>query len=87
MGTEWNGFIIRHDSEIEHDMKSDAIDIAIIVTPASEAQALADRLVGAGVNAILNFAPIQLQTPSGVVVKNVNLALELEALSYGLKNH
>ena len=60
--------------------------MAIVVTPASAAQDLVDRLVLAGVKALLNFAPVQLRVPDDVVVKNVSLALELEALSYGLRN-
>ncbi|MEO5826637.1 MAG: hypothetical protein ABIR59_12175 [Gemmatimonadales bacterium] len=49
------------------------------------AQQLADRLVGAGISAIPNFAPIQLQVPAAVEVKNVNLAVERETLSYALQ--
>ena len=45
-----------------------------------------DRLVKLGVKAILNFAPLQLAVPDDVVVKTVNLALELETLSYALTN-
>jgi redox-sensing transcriptional repressor len=58
----------------------------VIVTPAEAAQAVADKVVGLGVKAILNFAPIQLMVPDDVVVKTVNLALELETLSYALTN-
>jgi redox-sensing transcriptional repressor len=47
---------------------------------------VAERVVGQGVKAILNFAPIQLNVPDDVVVKTVNLALELETLSYALTN-
>ena len=58
----------------------------MIVTPAEAAQGVADRLVALGVKAILNFAPVQLSVPDDVVVKTVNLALELETLSYALTN-
>jgi redox-sensing transcriptional repressor len=60
--------------------------MAVLVTPADPAQPLADRLVKLGVTAILNFAPVQIVVPEHVVVKNVNLALELETLSYALHN-
>ena len=56
----------------------------VLVTPAEAAQEVADRLVALGVKAILNFAPVQLVVPDDVVVKTVNLALELETLSYAL---
>ena len=45
-----------------------------------------DRLVRVGIKAILNFAPIQLQVPSDVTVKTVNMAMELESLSFALTN-
>jgi redox-sensing transcriptional repressor len=48
------------------------------------AQAVTERLVALHVKAILNFAPVQLSVPADVEVKNVNLALELETLSYAL---
>ncbi len=62
------------------------MDMAVLVTPAEAGQAVADRLVRLGVRAILNFAPLQLAVPNDVVVKTVNLALELETLSYALTN-
>jgi len=57
-----------------------------VVLAVRAAQPVADRLVGLGVKAILNFAPVQLNVPDDVVVKTVNLALELETLSYALAN-
>ncbi|HRP08798.1 MAG TPA: hypothetical protein PLL69_09965 [Gemmatimonadales bacterium] len=69
---------------LEEIVRRDGIEIAVLVTPADPAQALVDRLVDAGVTAILNFAPVQLNVPDGVDVKNVNLAIELETLSYAL---
>ncbi|MGH7584420.1 MAG: redox-sensing transcriptional repressor Rex, partial [Gemmatimonadales bacterium] len=61
------------------------VEIAVLVTPAEPAQALVDRLVASGVTAVLNFAPLQLHVPAGVEVKNVNLAVELETLSYAIQ--
>lgn len=71
-------------ADMERIVASEQVEIAILVTPADPAQSLVDRLVAAGVTAILNFAPVQLQVPEGVDVKNVNLAVELETLSYAL---
>ena len=87
IGQVMNGLEVRDQALLEQDLTTHRADIAVIVTPSEVAQQLADRLVGAGVRAILNFAPVQLQTPATVVVKNVNLALELETLSYGLRNN
>ena len=47
---------------------------------------MADRLVQAGIMAILNFAPVQLSVPADVAVKSMNMALELETLSFALAN-
>lgn len=58
------------------------VRIGVIATPASAAQEVADRLVAAGVRAILNFAPAPVGVPPGVSVRKVDLALELQVLSY-----
>jgi len=58
------------------------IKMAILTVPATVAQEVTNELVAAGVLAILNFAPIILQVPDRVVVNNVDLAIELENLSY-----
>ena len=51
------------------------------------AQMVADDVVQAGIKAILNFAPINLKVPDDVVVRNENMAMELEYLSFSLSNH
>ena len=71
---------------LEAEFARRPIDMAVLVTPADAAQPVTDRLVALGVKAILNFAPVQLVVPDDVVVKTVNLALELETLSYALAN-
>lgn len=86
LGQRWNGVEVRDEQLLEADLTGDPIDIAIVVTPVESAQRIVDRLVASGVKAILNFAPLQLRVPGDVVVKNVNMALELEALSYGLRH-
>jgi redox-sensing transcriptional repressor len=58
------------------------VRMAILTVPASSAQEVANQLVAAGVGGILNFAPIVLSVPEDVTVNNVNLAIELENLSY-----
>jgi redox-sensing transcriptional repressor len=58
------------------------IEIGIITTPASSAQHVCDLMAQAGVKGILNFAPVRLKPPPGVVVRNVDLSQELEVLSY-----
>jgi redox-sensing transcriptional repressor len=56
--------------------------IGVIATPAGAAQAVADRLVAAGITSILNFAPTSLSVPAGVSVRKVDLSVELQILAY-----
>ena len=63
-------------------VKAKNIKMAILTVPGNVAQEVANVLVESGVLAILNFAPIILQVPDSVVVNNVDLAIELENLSY-----
>lgn len=86
IGKRWNGLTVSDIAQLESQLADQSIDIGVLVTPAEAAQELADRLVKLGIKAILNFAPVQLSVPDDVSVKNVNLALELEALSYALTN-
>ncbi len=58
------------------------IRMAILAVPAAAAQEVVKQLVEAGIQGVLNFSPTLLQVPEGVVVNNVDLAIELEYLSY-----
>jgi redox-sensing transcriptional repressor len=86
IGKQWNGVMVRDMTSLESELPKAKVDIAVLVTPVDVAQDVADRLVKLGVRAILNFVPVQLSLPDHVLVRSVNLALELEALSYGLSN-
>ena len=68
--------------ELDGYVREQRIKMAILTVPGHVAQEVANALVEAGVLAILNFAPIILQVPDKVVVNNVDLAIELENLSY-----
>jgi redox-sensing transcriptional repressor len=78
--------VVRDIGRIEADVAAEHPDIAVVTVPAEDAQALVNRLVRAGVQAILNFAPVQLQVPNDVAVRSVNMAMELEQLSFTLSN-
>jgi redox-sensing transcriptional repressor len=86
IGRQWNGLTIQNIDALEAEFGKRPMDMAVLVTPAEAAQPVTDRLVRLGIKAILNFAPVQLVVPDDVVVKTVNLALELETLSYALAN-
>lgn len=70
------------EGEMEARVREDGVRLAILCVPGSVAQSLANRLVAAGVSGILNFSPVVLEVPDEVVVNNVDLALELEHLSF-----
>jgi redox-sensing transcriptional repressor len=86
IGRPGDGLVVHDVKQLEQVLTDEPVDIAVIVTPAEAAQGIADRLAALGVKAMLNFAPIQISVPDDVLVKSVNLALELEVLSYGLTN-
>ena len=62
------------------------VRMAILSVPAVVAQEVTNQIVEAGITGILNFAPIVLQVPEEVMVNNVNLAIELENLSYFIQD-
>ena len=82
VGTLVAGVRVRHASELAQVVQSLQISIGVIATPASAAQEAADALVAAGVTSILNFAPTVITAPHGVNVRKVELAVELQILSY-----
>ena len=86
IGGSWNGLTVQDIGALEMEVGQQPLDMAVLVVPADVAQAVTDRLIALRVKAILNFAPVQLTVPDDVVVKTVNLALELETLSYALAN-
>lgn len=67
-------------------LKGQHIDIVIITVPADQAQSIVDQAVYCGVKAFLNFSPVSLKAPEKVLIKNENMSIELEALSYHLTN-
>jgi redox-sensing transcriptional repressor len=82
VGEHINGLVVRHIDELPEIVKQEQISIAVIATPAHAAQNVTDRLVDAGVTSILNFAPCVLSVPDGVDVRKVDLAIELQILSF-----
>jgi redox-sensing transcriptional repressor len=82
IGTEVNGITVRHIDELPAIAASHEIAIGIIATPATAAQEVADRMLAAGVSSILNFAPTILSVPAEVSLRKVDLAVELQILSF-----
>jgi redox-sensing transcriptional repressor len=73
-------------SEMPHVVRERQVEIAIIAVTADAAQDVYDSLAAAGVNAVLNFAPVQLRLQSTVKLKSVDLRINLESLSFYLKS-
>ena len=85
VGHRWKDLTIVHVDRLQSEVERLGIEIGVIAVPARAAQAVADRLVGAGVRGILNFAHRKLFVPPTVTLRNVNLSLELEGLAFAIK--
>jgi redox-sensing transcriptional repressor len=86
IGRTLEGIPVRDIADLERDVQREKPDIVVLTVPGDEAQRVVDRVVRVGIKAILNFAPTQLQAPPDVTVKTVNMAMELEGLSFALSN-
>ncbi len=81
-GEKVGGIAVSPATDLADIVSSSGVEIGVVATPASAAQGVADRLVGAGVTAILNFAPLSLSVPEGVALRHVDLSTELQILSF-----
>jgi redox-sensing transcriptional repressor len=86
IGSALDGVTVRDQREMEADIATLQPEIALLAVPADVAQSLTDRLTASGIRAILNFASTPLHVPPEVTLRSVNMALELEILSYALVN-
>jgi redox-sensing transcriptional repressor len=86
IGRTLEGIEVRDMANLERDIGTERPDIAVLAIPSEDAQQVLDRVVKAGMKAVLNFAPAQLQAPGDVTVKTVNMAMELEGLTFALTN-
>ncbi len=82
VGEDINGMVVQDIADLPEIVEQEGIAIGVIATPAHAAQIVADQLVDAGVTSILNFAPCVLTVPDGVDVRKVDLAVELQILSF-----
>lgn len=82
VGSTISGITVRHLDDLPQIVRERNISIGIIATPAHAAQEVADRLADAGVTSVLNFAPTILSVPNAVSLRKVDLAVELQILSF-----
>jgi redox-sensing transcriptional repressor len=84
IGTRFNNLEVKNLDNLAAEISKGHVDIVVLAVPVEAAQKVAEALVGAGVKAILNFAPTSLHVPSDVVVRNENMVIEIEHLSFVL---
>jgi redox-sensing transcriptional repressor len=86
IGSNHKGIVIKDVADLTKELKEHHIEIVVISVPPQQAQKVVDDVVTAGVKAILNFAPINIKVPPDVYLRNENMAMELEHLSFRLVN-
>lgn len=84
VGSRWADLTIRSADDFEDVVRDLRIELVILAVPADSAQEMARRAVDVGVKGILNFAPVRLDVPPRIPVQDVNLVMELEALSFAI---
>jgi redox-sensing transcriptional repressor len=84
VGREWDGVVIRDIAELPRLARQGKFDIAIVAVPEGAAQEVANAAVAAGIRGILNFAPIKLSIADDVALRDVDLSIAMESLSYAL---
>ena len=82
IGSKVGSITIQDLDLLDGDCTSKSFEIAILAVPAVAAQQVADRLVEHGIHSILNFAPVRVNVPEKVSVRQVDLSMELQVLSY-----
>jgi redox-sensing transcriptional repressor len=84
--TSRQGIPVLDATRLPEIARKNRIDIGIIAVPAESAQLVCDSFAEHGITAILNFAPVQIKVRAGVKLKSVDLRINLESLSFHLKN-
>lgn len=84
IGSLWGSLEIHGPEDLESLLVERGVELVILAVPANAAQEMAERAVQAGIKGILNFAPIRLKVPPHIPVEDVNLVMELEALSFAI---
>jgi redox-sensing transcriptional repressor len=84
VGRQVGAYTVQDTTHMEQAIQEAGIKIAMIATPASQAQEVADKLVSAGVKAILNYAPVSLNVPRDVFVQYIDPVIHLQRMTYYL---
>lgn len=84
VGTQVGSVIVRHVDAMESEIRARGIKIGVLTVPGAVAQKTADRLVNAGIEAILNYAPVTLMLPNSVHVQHIDPVLHMQRMMYYL---
>lgn len=85
IGLQAGPFTIKDSRTMREEIQAVGIKMAMIAVPATQAQAVTDQLVEAGVKAILSYAPVNLNVPPGVHVQNIDPSIHLQRMTYYLE--
>lgn len=87
IGSNHKGLIVSDIRDMPQLLHEHKIEMVVVAVPAIVAQYIVDEVVASGIKAILNFAPINLIVPDDVFLRNENMSMELEFLSFALSNN
>jgi redox-sensing transcriptional repressor len=86
VGSDVDGLIVKPVDALESALRDKKADIGIVAVPGANAQEVIDKLVAAGVKAILNYAPIAAQVPPDVHIKDIDPVLALQSMTFYVKD-
>lgn len=87
IGSNHKGIIVSDIRNLESELRDNRIEMVVLAVPATVAQYIVDDVVRGGIKAILNFAPVNLKVPDDVYLRNENMSMELEYLSFAIVNN
>ena len=85
IGQQVASLTVRDSGELDAFLCSNRVDIGIVAVPASVAQQVVDRLVGAGIRAILNYAPLSPHVPRGVNLRHIDPVIAMQSMTFYIK--
>lgn len=85
IGQRVGGVGVRHSDELDTFLRANRVDIGIVAVPAGDAQKVVDRLVKAGIHAILNYAPITAHVPPGITIRHIDPVLSMQSMTFYIK--
>jgi redox-sensing transcriptional repressor len=82
VGKTMSGYVVQDAANMKALLQEHNVTLAMIAVPAEQAQAVADELVKAGVKGLLNYAPINLKVPDGVLVQYIDPVVHLQRMTF-----